>query len=66
MRVLVMVVLIYALSAAHVMAQTPYDGIWNVTILTKAVAASQPRATHSTGGFRVHRMPQASSVKQAT
>jgi hypothetical protein len=69
MRVLVMVVLIYALSAAHVMAQTPYDGIWNVTILTKAVAASQPRATHSqwkTGEFRVHRMPQASSVKQAT
>ena len=46
MRVLVMVVLIYALSAAHVMAQTPYDGIWNVTILTKA-GSCEPTARYA-------------------
>jgi hypothetical protein len=33
-----------ALAAAPATAQTPYDGLWNVTIVTKAGRANRRRA----------------------
>jgi hypothetical protein len=49
---------------APAFAQTPYDGLWNATILTVSEVASRPFGIRSqllTERFRVRRMFQAAS-----